>query len=145
MNLKKDYVKKKVSGTTLLTIPILLFFCFIFLLTVGVFLMNIMKSFVWYEKLNHISNEYIFLIEKFGYLTVSEKEKLEEDLRKSGFEIEKIKIEYPDKKVPYGTLIQFCIQYELDIPMLNFINKLDKRKNQNIIIEVNKYSFSKGG
>ena len=57
------------KGNVIVTAPIILLCCMFLILVLGTFYINAIKPFIWYEKLNNISNKYMFIIEKYGYLT----------------------------------------------------------------------------
>ena len=102
-------------------------------------IVNLIMPFTIYQKLDNIATKYIFVIEKFGYLTESEKNNLLSYLNQEGIDSNYIKLEYPKKKEPYGNLITLKISYEYAYNIINFeINKKEKT-----IISVTKNSFSK--
>lgn len=53
--------------------PIILVISVIVIIFVGVFIINTIIPFIWYEKLNSIAQKYMFVVEKYGYLTENEK------------------------------------------------------------------------
>ena len=62
MKLNKTKSKK---GSTFMITPIIVLFSSIFILIIGMFFVNAIRPFICYEKLNSISNKYMFVIEKF--------------------------------------------------------------------------------
>lgn len=138
--MKNDKMKRK-CGSTIVTVPIIVLFSMIFIFILGQFFVNAIKPFIWYEKLNSITNKYMFVIEKFGYLTNDEKLNLEKELVDSGFSINNITLEFPNYKKPYGELLQFSIKYKLQIKLPSL--SMGKYDTKQIDIVVKKHSFSK--
>lgn len=138
MKFDKRNLKK---GNTLIITPMVVLFSIIIILILGMFFVNAIKPFIWYEKLNDISNKYMFIIEKFGHLTYEEKNNLEKELIESGFDINNITITYPQTQKSYGEVLEFIIKYgfEVKLPTFNNINDTNKK----IDIVVKKYSYSK--
>lgn len=87
------------------------------------------------QKLQQIAIKYMYVIEKYGYLTSREKTRLIEELSTKGFETSKITIEYPKSQMPYGSLIEFSISYKYtSIPLLGTEEKQ---------IKISRVSYSK--
>lgn len=106
-------------------------------------MINTIKPFIWYEKLNKISEKYMFVIEKYGYLTYSEKNNLLQELQGNGFEIKNISITVPNVKKSYGELVNFKINYEMYFENIEFESGKIMIKRVPININVEKYSYSK--
>lgn len=138
----EKYIKNK-KGSIIATAPIILLFSMFLIFILGTFYINAIKPFIWYEKLNSISNKYMFIIEKYGYLTNLERINLENDLIKSGFDINNISIVYPDTKKSYGEILEFSISYKLSIKFSLLDNTALENKLSNIDLVVKKHSFSK--
>jgi len=138
----KKIIKNK-KGNIIATAPIILLFSILLIFILGTFYINAIKPFIWYEKLNNISNKYMFIIEKYGYLTSLEKINLEKDLIKSGFDINNINIIYPDTQKSYGEILEFSIRYKLHIGFSLLDNTVLENKLSNINLVVKKHSFSK--
>lgn len=134
------YKQNLKNGNTLLVTPIIVLFSIISILVLGIFFINAIKPFIWYQKLNDISNKYMFVIEKFGYLTYEEKNNLENELVESGFDINNITILCPETQKSYGEILEFYIKYEFNFKLPTLINNINNNK---IGIVVKKYSFSK--
>ena len=129
----------KKRGSSILATPIMISISMISLIMLTMLIVNLIMPFTIYQKLDNIATKYIFVIEKFGYLTESEKNNLLSDLNQEGIDSNYIKLEYPKKKEPYGNLITLKISYEYAYNIINFeINKKEKT-----IISVTKNSFSK--
>ena len=130
-------------GNSLVSMPIILVICVVILIVIGVNFIGIIKPFIMYEKLNKISEKYMFIIEKFGYLTYSEKNSLINELKNKGFDISKISINAPLSVKNYGELLNFDIIYDMYYNTLNFENGKIKLKNNVIKLKVTKNSYSK--
>ena len=131
LNLKKGYSS--------ITTPIILVLSLIVIIFVGVYIINITEPFIWYEKLNTIATKYMFIIEKYGYLTDLEKNNLINELNMSGFDIDKIDINVPISIKNYGELIEFSIKYNFSLKLPNFGNKYKDEKNIKIKVRKNSY------
>lgn len=118
---------KNNKGNTIVSAPLILFFSVIVIVLIGYFFINLIIPFILYEKLNSISQKYMYIIEKYGYLTDEENENLIFDLSKSGFDINNVVVEAPKRHTTYGELIQFSIKYSLNILYL-FFQLILKRK-----------------
>lgn len=140
MSLNKKYLNK---GNALLVTPIVVLFSMMIILSLGMFFVNAIKPFILYEKLNDISNKYMFVIERFGYLTLNEKNNLEKELKNSGFDLENISIEYPENQKSYGEVLEFLITYKYNLKFPNLIDNLIFNNDKVIDIVVKKHSFSK--
>lgn len=140
MSSNNKFLKK---GNTLLATPIIVLFSIIIIISLGMFFINAIKPFILYEKLNDISNKYMFVIERFGYLTLAEKNNLEKELKNSGFDLTNINIVYPEKQKTYGEVLEFIITYKFDLKFPNLINNQIFNNDKVIDIVVKKHSFSK--
>lgn len=131
------------EGSSIIIIPFLLIVSIFMIIIIGTYIINSIIPFVYHQKLVTVANKYMFVIEKFGYLTESERDSLNEELINSGFDISKITLKYPNEIKQYGELIEFEITYRLSMKMpiisegvYNFIEK-------ETILTVKKNSFSK--
>lgn len=84
----------------------------------------------------------MYIIDKYGYLTINEKDQMLQDLENDGFETAKIVLNYPTEPEPYGTLIELRIDYFVfqDSPTFDGGIKIEKRT---IPLSIKKYSYSK--
>lgn len=123
--------------------PIVFVFCIIGIIIIGITSFNIIESFIWQQKLNKISVKYMFIIEKFGYLTPKEKNNMLLDLKENGFKIENISVDAPDKIKNYGELIEFCIKYRTSYKRVLFSDGKINIKEIPLIIKADKYTYSK--
>ena len=107
-----------------------------------VYIINMLMPFVWYQKLQNIADKYLYIVERFGYLTESEKEELYKDLTNEGFDTNNIIVEYPDKKLEYGKKFNFNITYKLNLKY-GVLDDEIKRETKEVLIHVKKYGYSK--
>lgn len=103
---------------------------------------NMIIPFVWYQKLENIANKYVYVIERFGYLTDDEESELYKELKNRGFDLAKISAEFPKSRLSYGKQFEFSINYEMKINFLETL-KGTKHDSKNFSIHVKKYSYSK--
>ena len=133
----------KRAGSNIVSIPIVFVLLTIFLIIIGYTMLNNLTVFIYYQKLDSVMNKYVFVIEKFGYLTQIEKNNLIKELEEKGINVDDIYLQYPDTKKEYGELIEFNIKYNLKNKIIGFSEgKLDFIEKETIIW-VRKNSFSK--
>ncbi len=131
------------KGSTSLTLPIILVFFILFIIWLVAFIITSIIPFIYYQKIDAIATKYMFVIEKFGYLTSNEKGSLLNELSQIGIDLDRVTLEYPMTKQEYGRPIEFSISYThlYDLPTIINSNFFTKRKET--IISVKKNSFSK--
>ena len=134
---------KRKKGNAVATYPLIIFISMICLVVVGAFLINCIFPFIWYQKLNTTAQKYMFVIEKFGYLTDNEKNNLLNELSEQGFDTEKIRITAPQSRRLYGELIELKIEYEYEHKNILFSNNRASLSSSNINMVVCKNSYSK--
>jgi len=127
------------NGSVAVTYPLVIFVSIFFVIMAGIFLINSIFPFIWYQKLNSTAQKYMFVVEKFGYLTSVEKVNLLNELNSQGFDTNKIKIEAPSSKKSYGQLIEFKISYKYNYKNISGL----KLENKAINLIVTKSSYSK--
>lgn len=130
-------------GSAIVTAPFIVIISVFVIIAVGTYLINTIIPFIYYEKLNNICTKYMFVIEKFGYLSLDEKTSLIQELNKQGFDTSKIILEYPSNLKNYGELIEFNISYKLLIKTPNIVNGKYALNEKETIITIRKNSFSK--
>lgn len=140
--LKKNKMKK---GNSVITMPLLLSFSTIAIITLFVFLINILKPFILYEKMLATSLKYMFIIEEYGYLTENDKIMLKKELINQGLIEENIEIVATDSKKEYGQEVSLQITYWHDLKFSIFKEKSlnIKKKEKMIPMRVIKYGISK--
>lgn len=107
-----------------------------------VYIINMLTPFIWYQKLKNIADKYVYVVERFGYLTDIEREELYKDLSKEGFDMAKITLECPKEKLEYGQMFSFNLKYNLNIEYGIFADGI-KRDSKNILLHVKKYGYAK--
>ncbi len=116
--------------------------CLTVLLIITIFVINTIIPFIWYQKLDNVANKYVYVIERFGYLTDKEEEQLEEDLKQEGFNIQNIEINCPKSKLDYGTLFKFEIKYTMH-QNYSILDSGIKNEARSVPLSIRKYSYSK--
>lgn len=135
-------MEKNKKGSTVVTAPITILVSVMTILLFTIFVINSIVPFIMYEKLQLIAHKYMYVVEKYGYLTDKEEKNLIEELYTAGFKEEELSISAPKTKKEYGNLIELKIaySYEQKIPIWNGIIYF---KNNNIPMQVRKVSVSK--
>lgn len=137
------YIKiYKKRGSTVLTLPFVIIISLILIIVFGVFTINMILPFIWYEKLQHTSYKYMYVIEKYGYLTSSEKSNLVKELEERGFDKNEIEIDSPSEPIGYGNIIKFNIKYNYKQRLPSWKGSL-KMVTKIVPINVNKTIVSK--
>lgn len=126
------------KGNTVVTYPLVLFISIFFIIMIGVFFINSIFPFIWYQKLNYTAQKYMFVVEKFGYLTNLEKSNLINELNSQGFDVSNIYIYAPNGKRSYGELIELKIIYKYKYNNISGF-KLEN-KEMNMIVVKSSYS-----
>ena len=130
--------KKEGNITTSITLIISL----AFLIIIAIYIINMIVPFIWYQKLQGIANKYVYVIERYGYLTNSEEKELYEELKEEGFDLAYIQVDCPKNRLEYGTLFKFEIKYELQQQYNVILNGI-KNEARTIPLKIKKYSYSK--
>lgn len=127
---------KRNKGSTSITTPIIIGISIIIISTLIVTSVKILMPYIWYEKLSSTCIKYIFVIEEYGYLTQNEAKLLKNELKKQGFDEEKISLKYTSRKVNYGEEIYLKINYlySLELPITG---------TTEIPMQIEKYSICK--
>lgn len=130
--------KKKGNTTTTITLIVSL----AFLLILTIYIINTIIPFIWYQKLQAVADKYVYVIERFGYLTDSEERQLYKELQEEGFNIANIQLDCPKNYLEYGTLFKFEITYNLS-QEYNVIANGIKNEARTIPLQIRKYGYSK--
>ena len=125
-----------------ITATITLIISLAFLLITAIYIINTITPFVWYQKLQAVAEKYVYIIEKFGYLTDAEEQELYQELQQDGFEIDKITLDCPKTYLEYGTLFKFEITYTLSQEYTVIVNGI-KNEARDIPLQIRKYGYSK--
>ena len=126
---------KKGNATTAITLVVSLGF----LLVLAMYIINTIIPFVWYQKLQAVANKYLYVVEKFGYLTDTEEKEL---LNEDGFDLNNIQIDCPKSYLEYGTLFKFEITYNLN-QQYSVIDNGIKNEARTVSLRIRKYGYSK--
>ncbi len=129
---------KKGNISYIFTLGISIIMLFITIITI----INMLTPFIWYQKLENIASKYVYVVEKFGYLTNIEKEALINELKKDGFDEKQIVLECPEHKLAYGESFKFELTYKLRMNSIIF-NEEVKRETKEVLLHVRKYGYSK--
>lgn len=130
------------NGNSVLAMPFVIIISLTLIILFGIFTINMILPFIWYEKLLQVSYKYMYVVEKYGYLTQNEKETLMQELINKGFEKEELKIEVPSEPVGYGNIIEFNIKYDYKQKLPSWKGSINM-ETRNIPINVNKSIISK--
>ncbi|MBE5821667.1 MAG: hypothetical protein E7311_03640 [Clostridiales bacterium] len=141
--MKNLFLNKK--GNSVITMPLLIAFSTIALVTLFTFLVNMLKPYIMYEKLLSTSLRYMFIIEEYGYLNENDKDNLIKDLKNQGFNTNNIEISATQTKKEYGEAVELSITYWYDLTLSVFKEKSlnTKTKNELVPMRVIKYGISK--
>lgn len=112
------------------------------LLVLTIYILNLLTPFVWYQKLQNIANKYIYVVEKFGYLTDAEEKELYEELIAQGFNKGDITLICPKQKLEYGTLFEFQIRYNLRTSY-GIMDGGIQNETRIVPLHIKKYGYSK--
>lgn len=130
--------EKRGNITTAITLIISLGFLMVFI----IYMINTIIPFIWYQKLQAIANKYVYIVEKFGYLTESEEKELYQELQEEGFELANIQLECPKEYLEYGTLFEFKITYNLN-QQYSIIEEGIKNEARTVSLKITRYGYSK--
>ncbi len=107
-----------------------------------IMVINMLTPFVWYQKLENIASKYVYIVERFGYITELEKETMFDELKNDGFDTSKISFDCPKDKLAFGEPFEFKITYKLNINNIVLGSEI-KRETKEILLHVRKYGYSK--
>lgn len=127
------------KGATAITASIMTVFCITMLCICLVYIFECITPFILHQKMQSVATKYMYVVEKYGYLTNEEKENMIYELNSNGFETQNLTIEYPEIKKNYGEIIELKITYAYEskiksIPILG----MEKRN-----LTVSRVSYSK--
>lgn len=133
---------KSKKGNTVLTLPFVIVISFLVIIVFGIFTINMILPFVWYQKLQLTSNKYMYIIEKYGYLTEIEKNNLIEELVSEGFNKDELEIETSSSPKGYGNPVEFNIMYNYKQKLPSWKGSFEM-KTKDIKLNVRKVVISK--
>ena len=125
-----------------ITTPITIIVSLGLLIVLTIYIINTITPFIWYQKLQNIASKYVYVIERFGYLTDSEEQELYRELKEEGFNINNIELDCPKVYLEYGTLFKFEIKYTL-YQQYGVIQNGIKNEARQVPLHIKKYSYSK--
>lgn len=131
-------IKKRGNITTTITLTI----SFGLFIILTIYIINMIIPFVWYQKLQTIANKYLYVIERFGYLTDTEEESLYYDLQNAGFDLNNVQLKCPKNYLEYGTLFEFEIKYTL-YQQYSIVSNGIKNEARTVPLVIRKYGYSK--
>lgn len=129
---------KKGNISYIFTLAISIIMLFVTIITI----INMLTPFVWYQKLENIAAKYVYVVEKFGYLTSIEKQELINELKKEGFDETKIELICPEHRLDYGESFKFELTYKLRVNNILYGDEI-KRETKEVLLHVKKYGYSK--
>ena len=123
-------------GSSILTTPIIIAIGIMMVTVLILLATQILIPFLWYEKLSSTCIKYVYIMEEFGYLTSKEAKELKEDLKRQGFDLNRLNINYTNYRVAYGDPIYLSLDYdyEMKLPLMN---------DQTIKMKIERNSVSK--
>lgn len=130
------------SGNTAISTTLTTMFC-IFLLTIfAITIIRIIMPLLIYQKMQSVVVKYMYIIEKYGYLTNAEYINLLNDIVACGIDEGSVNVEYPSSPQLYGSLLKLKVEGDYTSKLLIFGDGvLQKLTTTNI--SVTKYSYSK--
>lgn len=131
---------KSKNGDVSMTITLIISLALLMVITINI--INMLVPFIWYQKLENVANKYIYVVERFGYLTDDEEQELYEELNNDGFDISKITFVCPKSRLAYGTQFEFSIKYNMPYNNLIIFNGV-KNEASSVLLHVKKYGYSK--
>ena len=114
---------KNNKGSAILTTPIIISIGISIVSILVVMSIKILMPYIWYERLSSTCIKYVFIMEEYGYLTKKEMNTLKKELKKQGFDEDKLKISYTSSRVECGKPIYIRLGYEYDIDLPLIGNK----------------------
>lgn len=133
-------VNKLKKGESVITTPIILLVSIAILVIMTVYCINMIMPFIWYQKMQLIATKYMYVIDKYGYLTTKEMNLMKQELKESGFDVNMLNITAPLQKKEYGKLIELKIEYQLKQKIILLDDAIMTKQ---IPLIVRKYSYSK--
>lgn len=133
------------KGNSVITLPLLIAFSTIAIGVLSIFLINLIKPYIMYEKLLSTSLRYMFVLEEYGYLNENDKKSLINELEKQGFNKENIVIDATKDKKEYGESVYLIIEYKysMNLPFFNNNSLIINKQKKNILMRVVKYGVCK--
>lgn len=134
----RDMKAKKGDISMTLTLIISL----VLLVSITINIINMLVPFIWYQKLENIANKYIYVVERFGYLTQDEEKELYEELKNDGFDVSNVTFKCPKERLAYGKQFEFSIEYNMPYNSISAFSGV-KNEARYVLLHVKKYGYSK--
>ena len=125
-------------GETLIAVVFVTFVCIMITVYIFYYLFNIINVFICYEKLNNIALKYMFILERFGYITAE----MVNDLTLNGFDEENITINVPTLKSKFGEKLELSIEYKFRLDSI-IVNDVFSKETEYINLKVKKACYNK--
>ena len=100
------------QGATAITVSIMTVVCTTMFCVLLIYAIECLTPFILHQKLQAVATKYMYVIEKYGYLTTKEKQEMLEELKSKGFEQTKVNVDYPKEKRSYGEILELKITYK---------------------------------
>lgn len=101
----------KKDGSTAISVAILTVVGIMLVCVLIAYVINLITPLILQQKLQAVANKYMYVVERYGYLTETEKDEMLEELESEAFDISRISLNYPDFKRPYGEVLELSITY----------------------------------
>lgn len=133
------------KGNSVITLPLLIAFATIAIGILSIFLINLIKPYIMYEKMLSTSLRYMFVLEEYGYLNENDEKLLINELQNQGFKKENIIIKATKDKKEYGESVYLSIEYRynMNLPFFNDDSLIIRKQNKDIVMRVVKYGVCK--
>lgn len=133
------------KGNSVITLPLLIAFATIAIGVLSIFLINLIKPYIMYEKMLSTSLRYMFVLEEYGYLNENDEKLLIKELENQGFKKENIVINATKDKKEYGESVHLIIEYRynMNLPFFNDDSLIINKQNKDIVMRVVKYGVCK--
>ena len=130
------------NGSSAISTTLSTMFCIFLLAIFAVSIMQMLMPFLAYQKMQTVVVKYMYVIEKYGYLTKAEYNNLISDVVSCGIEEKTISIEYPSSPQVYGTLLKLKVQGDYTSNLVIWSDSISHKLTKTNLC-VTKYSYSK--
>ena len=130
------------NGSSAISTTLSTMFCIFLLAIFAVSIMQMLMPFLAYQKMQTVVVKYMYVIEKYGYLTKAEYNNLISDVVSCGIDEKTISIEYPSSPQVYGTLLKLKVQGDYTSNLVIWSDSISHKLTKTNLC-VTKYSYSK--
>lgn len=130
------------NGSSAISATLSTMFCIFLLAIFAVSIMQMLMPFLAYQKMQTVVVKYMYVIEKYGYLTKAEYNNLISDVVSCGIDEKTISIEYPSFPQVYGTLLKLKVQGDYTSKLVIWSDSISHKLTKTNLC-VTKYSYSK--